>query len=149
MTSVSDEILERRADLLVDAKDRLLEDLVSLRKEHKLSQQTVAERMGVSQPTVAAFERYDANPTVSSIIRYAMAVDALLDIKVVDDCGEGVPATWQKLCIRDSALGCLDRVTEPAHDRRGRGRVFRLRPRSVGVSLCGSPATRRGGRGPS
>ena len=75
--------------------DRLLEGLVRLRKEHKLSQQTVAERMGVSQPTVAAFERYDANPTVSSIIRYAMAVNALLDIKVVDDCGEGVPATWQ------------------------------------------------------
>ena len=95
MTSVSDESLERRADLLVDARDRLLEDLVSLRREHKLSQQTVAERMGVSQPTVAAFERYDANPTVSSIIRYAMAVNALLDIKVVDDCGEGVPATWQ------------------------------------------------------
>ena len=95
MTSVSDESLERRADLLVDARDRLLEDLVRLRKEHKLSQQTVAERMGVSQPTVAAFERYDANPTVSSIIRYAMAVNALLDIKVVDDCGEGVPATWQ------------------------------------------------------
>ena len=95
MTSVSDLSLERRADLLVDARDRLLEDLVSLRREHKLSQQTVAERMGVSQPTVAAFERYDANPTVSSIIRYAMAVDALLDIKVVDDCGEGVPATWQ------------------------------------------------------
>ena len=95
MTSVSDEILERRADLLVDAKDRLLEDLVSFRKEHKLSQRTVAERMGVSQPTVAAFERYDANPTVSSIIRYAMAVDALLDIKVVDDCGAGVPGAWQ------------------------------------------------------
>ena len=32
---------------------------------------------------------------MSSIIRYAMAVDALLDIKVVDDCGDGVPATWQ------------------------------------------------------
>ena len=95
MTSVGDASLERRADLLVDARDRLLEGLVRLRKEHKLSQQTVAERMGVSQPTVAAFERYDANPTVSSIIRYAMAVNALLDIKVVDDCGEGVPATWQ------------------------------------------------------
>ena len=95
MTSVSDKILEERADLLVDASDRLLEGLVSLRKEHNLSQQTVAERMGVSQPTVAAFERYDANPTVSSIIRYAMAVDALLDVKVVDDCGEGVPGAWQ------------------------------------------------------
>ena len=95
MTSVSDVSLERRADLLVDARDRLLEDLVSLRKEHKLSQQTVAERMGVSQPTVAAFERYDANPTVSSVIRYAMAVDALLDLQVIDDCGEGVPGAWQ------------------------------------------------------
>jgi len=95
MTSVSDKILEERADLLVDARDRLLEGLVRLRREHKLSQQTVAERMGVSQPTVAAFERYDANPTVSSIIRYAMAVDALLDIKVVDDCGAGVPGAWQ------------------------------------------------------
>ena len=105
MTSVSDKILEDRADLLVDARDRLLEGLVSLRKEHNLSQQmrhkhnlkqsVVAERMGVSQPTVAAFERYDANPTVSSIIRYAMAVDALLDVKVVDDCGEGVPGAWQ------------------------------------------------------
>ena len=104
MTSVSDESLEHRADLLIDAKDRLLEDLVSLRKEHKLSQQTVAERMGVSQPTIAAFERYDANPTMSSIIRYAMAVDALLDIKVVDDCGEGVPATWQMTAAAQTTL---------------------------------------------
>ncbi|MDY2669361.1 helix-turn-helix transcriptional regulator [Schaalia hyovaginalis] len=95
MTTVSDAVLDRRADLLVDARDHLLEDLVSFRKQHNLSQQTVAERMGVSQPTVAAFERYDANPTVSSIIRYAMAVEALLEIKVIDDCGEGVPATWQ------------------------------------------------------
>lgn len=95
MTTVSDAVLDRRADLLVDARDHLLEDLVSFRKQHNLSQQTVAERMGVSQPTVAAFERYDANPTVSSIIRYAMAVEALLEIKVIDDCDEGVPATWQ------------------------------------------------------
>ena len=118
MTSVSDESLERRADLLVDARDRLLEGLVRLRKEHKLSQQTVAERMGVSQPTVAAFERYDANPTVSSIIRYAMAVNALLDIKVVDDCGEGVPATWQITGAAQATVRVptLSRKTQaPAH----------------------------------
>ena len=95
MTTVSDVSLELRADLLIEARDRLLEDLVSLRRGHDLSQQTVAERMGVSQPTVAAFERYDANPTMSSIIRYAMAVGALIDIKVIDDCGEGVPGAWQ------------------------------------------------------
>lgn len=95
MTTVSDAVLDRRADLLVEAKDSLLEQLVQQRKSHHYSQQTVADRMGVSQPTVAAFERYDANPTLSSVIRYAMAVDAVLDMKVVDDCGDGVPATWQ------------------------------------------------------
>ena len=67
MTTVSEEVLDRRADLLIEAKDSLLKQLVDLRKHHGLSQQEVANRMGVSQPTVAAFERYDANPTLSSI----------------------------------------------------------------------------------
>lgn len=95
MTTVSEEVLDRRADLLIEAKDSLLKQLVDLRKHHGLSQQKVADRMGVSQPTVAAFERYDANPTLSSIARYAMAVEAVLDMKVIDDCGEGVPSDWQ------------------------------------------------------
>jgi len=76
MTTVSEEVLDRRADLLIEAKDSLLKQLVDLRTHHGLSQQEVANRMGVSQPTVAAFERYDANPTLSSIARYAMAVEA-------------------------------------------------------------------------
>nr|WP_300338192.1 helix-turn-helix transcriptional regulator [Actinomyces sp.] len=95
MTTVSEEVLDRRADRLVEAKNALLEQLVAMRQHHKLSQQEVADRMGVSQPTVAAFERYDANPTLSSIIRYAMAVEAVLDMKVIDDCGKGVPSDWQ------------------------------------------------------
>ncbi|OMG38082.1 helix-turn-helix domain-containing protein [Actinomyces naeslundii] len=95
MTTVSEEVLDRRADLLIEAKDSLLKQLVDLRTHHGLSQQEVANRMGVSQPTVAAFERYDANPTLSSIARYAMAVEAVLDMKVIDDCGEGVPSDWQ------------------------------------------------------
>ncbi|MCI7513470.1 MAG: helix-turn-helix transcriptional regulator [Schaalia hyovaginalis] len=116
--TTSDAPLDRRADLLVDAKDRLLEDLVGLRKQHDLSQQTVAERMGVSQPTVAAFERYDANPTLSSIIRYAMAVEALLDIKVVDDCGDGVPATWQMTGAAQTTIrvSMPPRKTQPIAD---------------------------------
>ena len=89
------EVLDARADALFEDHTNMMRNLVQMRHKHNLKQSVVAERMGVSQPTVAAFERYDANPTVSSIIRYAMAVDALLDVKVVDDCGEGVPGAWQ------------------------------------------------------
>lgn len=96
MSDATEEVLERRAARLLEARDRLLEELVNLRKYHQLTQQDVAERMNVSQPTVAAFERYDANPTLASIVRYAMAVDATLRLEVEDDCGVGVPANWQK-----------------------------------------------------
>lgn len=81
--------IERRAEDLVLAHENLMRDLIRMRAKHNLTQAEVAERMGVSQPTVAAFERYDANPTLSTIRRYALAVEARLDEKVVDDCCAG------------------------------------------------------------
>lgn len=78
--------IARRADSLIENHAALLKSLVALRKKHRLSQAVVAERMGVSQPTVAGFERYDANPTLSTIRRYALAVGARLRTVVVDDC---------------------------------------------------------------
>lgn len=77
--------IEERAEQLVDAHFRLLEDLVNLRKKRGLSQAVVGERMGVSQPSIASFEAYDSNPTLSTIRRYALAVGARLHIEVVDD----------------------------------------------------------------
>ena len=78
--------LEARADSLVANHEALLKSLVQLRQKHGLTQADVAERMNVSQPTVAAFERYDANPTLSTIRRYAMAVGARIRDEVLDDC---------------------------------------------------------------
>lgn len=78
--------LERRADDLISNHENLLKGLVRMRVEHHLTQAQVAERMGVSQPTVAAFERYDANPTLSTIRRYAHAVGARIRDEVIDDC---------------------------------------------------------------
>jgi transcriptional regulator with XRE-family HTH domain len=80
--------IEARADSLVDAHEELMRSLVAMRKKHNLSQETVAERMSVSQPTVAAFERYDSNPTLSTIRRYALAVGARIQNIVLDDCEE-------------------------------------------------------------
>lgn len=78
--------LEELADFLVESHDELLEKLIKQRKDHSLSQAEVAERMGVSQPTVAAFERYDANPTLSTVRRYALAVGAAIEHRVEDRC---------------------------------------------------------------
>ena len=83
--------LDRRADALVDGHARLLRDLVAMRAAHGLTQAEVAERMGVSQPTVAAFERYDANPTLSTLRRYALAVEARMETAVIAECAADAP----------------------------------------------------------
>lgn len=85
---MTDEIaaIEARAEALVESHDKLLADLIALRTKHHLSQLDVAIRMGVTQPTVSAFEKYDANPRLSTIRRYALAVNALIDHEVIDDC---------------------------------------------------------------
>ena len=60
--------------------------LVKQRTDHGLSQQDVADRLGVKQSTVAELERYDSNPTLRTIQRYANAVDAKIRFYVDDDC---------------------------------------------------------------
>ena len=77
--------LEELAEALIDDHDRLREALVGRRKAQRLTQAEVGERMGVSQPAVANFERYDANPTLSSVRRYALAVGARIETNVSDD----------------------------------------------------------------
>lgn len=78
--------IRARAASLENAHADLMRDLVATRKRHNISQEIVAERMSVSQPTVAAFERYDSNPTLSTIRRYALAIGARIQNSVIDDC---------------------------------------------------------------
>lgn len=85
--------IEDRADQLIESHYRLMQDLIELRKKNRLSQEEVGTRMGTSQPAVASFESYDSNPTLSSIRRYALAVGARIEYKVVDDLVVGMAAT--------------------------------------------------------
>lgn len=80
--------LEVRADFLVEQDDALIESLIKIRKSKKLTQQQVAERLGLTQATVAAFERADNDPKLSTIRRYAMAVEALVNHDVQADEGQ-------------------------------------------------------------
>lgn len=87
----SGEVLDRRAEALVSDHDDMLESLRKLRRSHDLTQEEVAERMGVTQPAVSQFERYDANPRLDTVRRYAMAVGARITTQVVDDTEQYVP----------------------------------------------------------
>lgn len=64
-------IAERRARLAVD--------LVAQRRRQGLSQTTVAARMGTSQSAVARLESGDADVRLSTLERYAAAIDKNLD----------------------------------------------------------------------
>jgi transcriptional regulator with XRE-family HTH domain len=67
-----------------DADDRqqLIDALVMLRRALGLSQKEVAKRMGIGQPTVSGFEKESSDPKLSTLQRYARAVEARLLIKV-------------------------------------------------------------------
>ncbi|MDR1188565.1 MAG: helix-turn-helix domain-containing protein [Bifidobacteriaceae bacterium] len=93
------ESLEHRADALERDHDSMLESLIELRRRHGLTQAEVAARMGVTQPVVAQFERYDANPTLSTVRRYAMAVAATIETRVHDDFKVGQEANRDPLFV--------------------------------------------------
>ncbi len=77
-----------RAEFLADGDRALLRELVKVRKARGLSQKDVGEILGISQPSVAAFEAHDSNPTLASVRRYAHAVGALIEHRVVVDEGQ-------------------------------------------------------------
>ena len=71
----------------------MMRNLVQMRHKHNLKQSVVAERMGVTQLSVSQFERYDANPTLDTVRRYAMAVGARVSTRVIDDLAGYLPNT--------------------------------------------------------
>lgn len=77
-----------RAKVLASNDLELLSSLVDLRRQQKISQTDLAEKLGISQATVAAFERTDNDPKLSTIRRYAHGVGALIVHRVALDEGQ-------------------------------------------------------------
>lgn len=85
-----DEVIEKRTKAnpkfpeIVDAalKTReLLRSLANRRRELKLSQTTVAARMGTSQSALARIEAGEADPRISTVERYALALGGELAVR--------------------------------------------------------------------
>jgi transcriptional regulator with XRE-family HTH domain len=76
-----------RATELARGDYKFIADLVQQRKAAGLTQEDVALRIGISQPSVAKFERHDSDPKLSTIRRYAHAIGALIGHSVLPDDG--------------------------------------------------------------
>ena len=61
---------------------RIIDNLVSLRKALGISQSEIARRMNVKQPTVSGFENEGSDPRLSTLQRYARAVEARLRVSL-------------------------------------------------------------------
>jgi transcriptional regulator with XRE-family HTH domain len=70
------------ATALAAADEALRRALIDARRDAGLSQRDVAELLGIKQSSVAAFERHDNDPRLSTIRRYALAVGARIDHRV-------------------------------------------------------------------
>jgi transcriptional regulator with XRE-family HTH domain len=79
---------ECRAVFLEESDARLIRDLVELRVRLGLSQKDLADRLEIAQSSIAAFERYDNDPKLSTIRRYAHALGALVSHSVEEDRGQ-------------------------------------------------------------
>lgn len=58
--------------------------LAARRRELGLSQAEIAERMGTSQPAVARLESGSTNARLSTVTRYAKALDCTVEFSLID-----------------------------------------------------------------
>lgn len=86
----------RRALELARADEELHAKLLKARELQDLTQAQVAQIMGVSQPTVASFERYDNDPKLSTVRRYAHAVGVTISHTVLLE-GSVIDCDWTQV----------------------------------------------------
>lgn len=82
-----------RAKRLAKNDSKYIRDLIEARRSAGLSQEDVAERMGVSQQSISKFERYENDPRLSTLRRYAHAVEAEVEHIVIPESAQVVE--WQ------------------------------------------------------
>ena len=58
---------------------KLADRLVELRKEHKLSQESLAEKLGLSRQSISKWERAEASPDTDNLIALAEVYGITLD----------------------------------------------------------------------
>lgn len=74
---------DRLADYIIESDEKLLRELVAFREMRGLSQGDVAERMGIHKSNVSRLESGVRDVQLSTLRRYAMAIDAVVRHEVL------------------------------------------------------------------
>ena len=90
---------ERLATDLAISDRELLMDLVRLRRSLRMSQEEVATRMGIKQPTLAKFESMDSDPKLSTLRRYALALGALVRHEITHPDRNHANGEWHSVPV--------------------------------------------------
>lgn len=100
-TSAGVDLVRARAKLLAGEHRQMRATLIRLREEAGLTQAEVGALVGVSQQAINKFERYDADPKLSTLRRYANAVGAIIEHRVTVDVGQSALAAaaspWESI----------------------------------------------------
>jgi transcriptional regulator with XRE-family HTH domain len=91
LPAVSDE--SRRASKLTRDLRRVIRDLKNIREARGMSASLVADIIGVHRSVVSKFENQIGDPKLSTLLRYAHAVGADLELTVVTPLLDDKPAT--------------------------------------------------------
>lgn len=83
-------LVRARAKVLAREDRKLRSELVRVRRQRKLTQKDVADQLGVSPQAIQKLERYDADPKLSTLRRYANAIGALVEHRVCLDEGQSI-----------------------------------------------------------
>ena len=59
---------------------KIVMQFIYLREKKKLSQQNVADKMGVTRQQITKFENMTNSPTIFFLVKYANALDTELDV---------------------------------------------------------------------
>lgn len=97
-----------RGQLLARENSEMRAKLVQVRRAAGMTQADVAEMLGVTRQAINKIERYDADPKLSTLERYANAVGALVFHRVEVDNGQAVR-------LVSSATWVSSRVSAPRH----------------------------------
>lgn len=86
------DLVRARAKLLASEDRRMRAELIRLREAAHLTQAEIGALIGVSQQAINKLERYDADPKLSTLRRYANAVGAIVEHHVSPDVGQSAVA---------------------------------------------------------
>lgn len=73
---------QRLAYALAQTERTLVEDLTKLRKRANLSATDVAKKINRHKSSISKFEARQTDPQLSTVLRYAHAIEAMVEIRV-------------------------------------------------------------------